>query len=126
MADMQSLSRLRNPRTEPKPEKSAPKAVDDGTKPGEDEGEGQHETLEKAHEKEPGSKHVLVSHDGYGVTTHGIDENGEHDGPHDHDNMDEAMQHVKGFMGEEGEDDHDGDEDSQGHEDPMETSGNLY
>lgn len=120
MAEMQSLSRLRNPRTEAKPE---PKGVDSGAGEENEQGEpGAHEALESMHEAEPGSKHAVVSHDGYGMTSHTVDENGEHSGPHDHANIEELKQHLgKFFNEEEGEKDHDG-----GGEEPIENSGSLY
>jgi hypothetical protein len=98
------------------------KGVDTGVEPDkeEDGDDGPHGALEAMHENEPGSKHVVVSHDGYGMTSHGIDEGGEHSGPHDHANLEELKSHLgKFFDEEEHEDGHDGEEDE-------EDSGNLY
>lgn len=122
MAEMQSLSRLRNPRTEAKPE---PKGVDagDGKMEENEQGDtGAHAALESMHASEPGSKHAVVSHDGYGMTSHTVDEDGNHEGPHDHANIEELRGHLgKFFNEEEGEGHEDG-----GHEEPLEDSGNLY
>jgi len=122
--EMQALSRLRNPRTEEKPK--AIKGVDsgDGKQEENEQGEpGAHEALESMHEAEPGSKHAVVSHDGYGMTSHTIDEDGNHEGPHDHANIEELKSHLgKFFNEEEGE----GHEDGDGGEDHLEDSGNLY
>lgn len=107
-----ALSRLR--RTEPR----EIKGVDTGE--GKEEGEGgPHEALEAMHEHEPGSKHVVVSHDGYGMTSHGIDENGEHSGPHDHENIEALKSHLGKFFDEE-------EHEPEHEEDDLEDSGNLY
>src|SRR5487761_2488573 len=96
--EMQSLSRLRNPRTEPR----AMKGVDPGAGKQEEQGEpGAHDALQAMHDHEPGSKHVVVSHDGYGMTSHGINEDGEHDGPHDHENIEALKHHLGKFFDEE-------------------------
>jgi len=119
--EMQSLSRLRNPRTESKPEpvKGADNA---GENDGDESEGGPHEALETMHEHEPGSKHAMVSHDGYGMTSHTVDEDGNHEGPHDHANIEELKGHLgKFFNEEEGEGHEDG-----GHEDNLEDSGSLY
>jgi hypothetical protein len=122
-----SLSRLRNRNdAESGAKAAAPKGVDEGNE-AEEEGEGgAHEALEKMHEEEPESKHAIVSHDGYGMTSHHIDENGEHSGPHDHENIEELKSHLgKFFNEEEGEGKEKGDNDD--HEDADEDSGNnLY
>jgi len=117
--EMQAMSRLRNPRTEEKP---APKGVDDGKMEEDEQGEpGAHEALESMHEAEPGAKHMVVSHDGYGMTSHGVDENGEHSGPHDHENMEALKSHMGKFFDEEENEGH-----GDAHEDALEDSGNLY
>lgn len=121
--EMQSLSRLRNPRTESKPEpiKGADNAGEN--KGDESDGEGgAHGALEAMHGHEPSSKHAVVSHDGYGMTSHTVDENGEHTGPHDHANIEELKSHLGKFFNEE---------EGEGHEqggspEPMEDSGSLY
>lgn len=123
MAEMQSLSRLRNPRTEAAPEKKAIKGVDTGEEhDGEESEGGPHEALEAMHDHEPSSRHAVVSHDGYGMTSHTVDEEGNHEGPHDHANIEELKSHLgKFFNEEEGEGHEDGD-----HEEPLEDSGSLY
>jgi|HubBroStandDraft_1064217.scaffolds.fasta_scaffold12576_4 hypothetical protein len=121
--EMQAMSRLRNPRTEHAAEKPI-KGVDDGKADGDNRmsEDGAHEALDLMHGSDPGSRHVVVSHDGYGMTSHGINEDGEHDGPHDHANIEELKSHLGKFFNEEegeGHDEHDGEE-------PLEDSGNLY
>lgn len=100
----ESLSRLRNPRRpEPKGEAEHAESV------GEHEatGDHMHDAAEAMHKAEPGSKHMVMSHDGYGMKSHSVDEQGNHE---EHDE-DEAHDHVKRFMGtDEGEEDDNGDE----------------
>ena len=67
--------------------------VDDGDSQG-----GSHGALMAMHKAEPGSKHMVVSHDGYGVKSHSIDEQGQHDGPHEDE---AAHEHMQRFMGGE-------------------------
>lgn len=107
----EALSRLRNPRTEPRPEakptEKAPSAVDTG------EDEHMHEAAEHLHEAEPGSKHMIVSHDGLGMRSHGIHEDGRHEpeqGAHDHENLEELKSHMGKFFDEEEKEGEDGEE----------------
>jgi hypothetical protein len=63
-----------------------------------------HAAAEAMHTAEPGSKHMIVSHDGYGMKSHGIDEQGKHDpeqGAHDHDNIEALKDHMNQFFDEE-------------------------
>ena len=98
----ESLSRLRNSRRpEPMEEKKAPEHVDTGEQP---EGDHMHAAAESLHAAEPGSKHMVVSHDGYGMKSHGIDEQGKHEpeqGAHDHENIEELKAHMGKFFNEE-------------------------
>ena len=107
----EALSRLRNPRTEPRPEppKEAPAHVETGEEP---EGDHMHAAAEALHKAEPHSKHMIISHDGYGMKSHGIHEDGRHDpeqGSHDHENIEELKPRLmKFFNEEEGEGKHEG------------------
>ncbi len=97
----ESLSRLSNPRRpmmdmKPKMADKEPKGVDEG----ESTGEPMHDAAEAMHKAEPGSKHMIASHDGYGMKTHSIDEKGQHEGPHEDE---EAHAHMHRFMGGEEE-----------------------
>jgi hypothetical protein len=97
----EAMSRLSNPRrptmdSKPKKEEKAPEGVDEG----EASGDPMHDAAEKMHKAEPGSKHMIASHDGYGLKTHSIDEKGEHEGPHEDE---EAHAHMQRFMGGEQE-----------------------
>src|ERR1700753_3148902 len=77
--------------------KGAAKPVEHGKVSGEPEhgGEADHlsQAVQSAHEADPASKHMIVSHDGFGIKSHGIHETGEHDGPHDHENIEALKQH---------------------------------
>lgn len=46
-------------------------------------------------------KHHHVLHDGAMMHSHGTDEQGQHDGTHDHANMEELRQTMDKFLGEE-------------------------
>ena len=99
----ESLSRLRNPRTESRqePEMKKPEHVESGEEP---EGDHMHVAAEALHKAEPGSKHMIISHDGYGMRSHGIHEDGRHEpeeGAHDHENIEELKQHMGKFFDEE-------------------------
>jgi hypothetical protein len=65
----------------------------------EDGGDHMHMAAEAIHQAEPQAKHMIVSHDGYGMKTHSIDEAGKHDGPHEDE---AAHEHMQRFMGEGG------------------------
>jgi hypothetical protein len=95
----ESLSRLRNPRAESKPEEKAPEHVDTG-----EMGDHHHAAAEALHTAEPGSKHMIVSHDGYSYRSHGIHEDGKHEpeeGTHDHENLEALKSHMGKFFDEE-------------------------
>lgn len=98
----ESLSRLHNPRRPaPMEEKKAPANVDTGEQP---EGDHMHAAAEAMHAAEPGSKHMIISHDGYGMKSHGIHEDGTHEpaeGAHDHENMEALKSHMNQFFNEE-------------------------
>jgi len=47
-------------------------------------------------------KHLHVYHDGMTLHSHGINEAGEHDGTHDHENLDELKESMGRFLDEEG------------------------
>jgi hypothetical protein len=100
----EALSRLHNPRRpEPAEEKKAPAHVDTGEQP---EGDHHHAAAEALHAAEPGSKHMIVSHDGYGMRSHGIHEDGRHEpeqGAHDHENLEALKSHMGKFFDEEEE-----------------------
>jgi hypothetical protein len=100
----EALSRLRNPRTEPRPEASETEKKPAGVDTGEDG--HMHEAAEHLHAAEPGSKHMIVSHDGLGMRSHGIHEDGTHEpeqGAHDHENLEELKSHMGKFFDEEEE-----------------------
>jgi hypothetical protein len=104
----ESLSRMGH-RPAPMEEKKAPAHVDTGTEP---EGDHMHAAAEALHAAEPESKHMIVSHDGYGMKSHGIHEDGTHEpeeGAHDHENIEELKSHLGKFFNEE--------EDEGSHED---------
>ena len=107
----ESMSRLSNPRRptmDSKPKMAEePKGVDEG----ESSGDHMHDAAEMMHKAEPGSKHIIASHDGYGLKTHSIDEQGKHEGPHEDE---EAHAHMQRFMGGEQEQtQHDGGEEPE-------------
>ena len=63
-----------------------------------------HMAAEAMHAAEPESKHMIVSHDGYGMKSHGIHEDGRHEpehGAHDHENIEELKSHLGKFFNEE-------------------------
>lgn len=89
----------------------------EGMKTEEKVGDHMHEAAESMHKAEPHSKHMIMSHDGMGMKSHSIDEQGQHEEHEDGD----SDEHVKRFMGaDEGTEEHDGGEE------PEENSGNLY
>ncbi len=98
----EAMSRLSNPRRptmETKP--AAPAHVETGEQP---EGDHMHAAAESLHAAEPGSKHLIVSHDGLGMKSHGVHEDGRHEpeqGAHDHENIEELKAHMGKFFNEE-------------------------
>ena len=54
-----------------------------------------------ANHHEPGGKHLHMHHDGMGVTSHGVREGGEHDGPNEHGSPEEAGQHAASFLADQ-------------------------
>ena len=75
-----------------------------------EDGDAMYSAAESLHAAEPQSKHMIVSHDGYGMKSHGIHDDGRHEperGAHDHDNIEELKSHLgKFFNEEEAEGDH--------------------
>ena len=55
----------------------------------------------KAMHAEMGGKHMHVHHDGIMHTSHQIGEDGEVEGPHDHENIEELKSHLGKFFDEE-------------------------
>jgi hypothetical protein len=101
----EALSRMGSrKRSEPKTDEKPPEPVEDG-KP---EGDHMHQAAESMHKAEPHFRHMIMSHDGYGMKTHSIDEQGKHEGPHEDE---EANAHMQRFMG--GEQQHDGGEEPE-------------
>lgn len=96
----EAMSRLSNPRRAvPRmEEKKEPTNVDTGEQP---EGDHMHAAAEAMHAAEPGSKHMIVSHDGYGMKSHGIDEQGNHKETEEHNTAEEADEALHKFFGEE-------------------------
>lgn len=114
MAEAQALSRLRNPRTEPRPEAREEEKQLAGVDTGEDG--HMHDAAESLHAAEPGSKHMIVSHDGLGMKSHGIDEQGKHEpemGEHDHENIEELKSHLGKFFNEEEQEPKEGNDDGE-------------
>jgi hypothetical protein len=76
-----------------------------------------HALMHMAHSNEPESKHMHISHDGLSLKSHGINEAGEHDGPHEHDDVEGVKNHVDSMMGnsEDGDDENEQDEMPLGH-----------
>ena len=110
----EAMSRLSNPRrpsmdSKPRMAEKTPLGTDEGER--EETGEPMHDAAESMHKAEPGSKHMIASHDGYGLKTHSIDEHGKHEGPHEDE---EAHAHMQRFMGgEEEQPKHDGGEEPE-------------
>lgn len=108
-----SLSLLRSTRTDLRPDE--PRASAPNTEP-QPEGEPMHEALDKMHENDPSSKHMIVSHDGYSAHSAGIDEDGKHEpesGAHDHENLEALKDHMGKFFDEEEDEGKKGDEDGE-------------
>jgi hypothetical protein len=62
-----------------------------------------HMTTHVAHHMMPEAKHHHSSHDGFSHQSHGVSEDGQHDGTHDHENLDELKSSMDKFLGEEGQ-----------------------
>lgn len=119
----EALSRLHNPRRPEPKEFAAGKEAE-----GEHEAESRdpmHDAAEAMHKADPGSKHMIVSHDGYTAKSHGIHEDGTHEpaeGAHDHENMEALKSHMTKFFNEE---ENEGKQDDDGEEEPEENQ-SLY
>ena len=61
-----------------------------------------HDHLSAMH-VEMGGKHMHVHSDGMKHTTHHVGEDGEVQGPHDHENIEALKQHMDQFLNEEGQ-----------------------
>ena len=61
------------------------------------------------HHVSGGDKHHITHHDGMSMHSHGIHEDGQHDGPHDHENVEDAKESLGQMMGAEGVEQGDGD-----------------
>lgn len=82
------------------PPAAASEQDENGDQPEPEEGEGgghMQQAAEAMHNAEPNAKHMIMSHDGYGIKTHSIDEAGKHEGPHEDE---EAEAHLQRFKGE--------------------------
>jgi hypothetical protein len=60
-----------------------------------------HALMHMAHAHAPEGKHHHVHHDGMMMHSHGVNEAGEHEGTHDHENIDELKQSMGKFLDEE-------------------------
>jgi hypothetical protein len=56
-----------------------------------------------AHKHSGGDKHHIVHSDGMTHTSHEIGEDGEHNGPHEHNSAEEAKESLGRFLDEEAE-----------------------
>ncbi len=66
-----------------------------------DDGSGAGEHLKAYHDAMGGGKAMLVHHDGMNITSHQIGEDGEVQGPHDHQNLEELKSAMDQFLDEE-------------------------
>ncbi len=66
-----------------------------------DDGSGAGEHLKAYHDAMGGGKAMLVHHDGMNITSHQIGEDGEVQGPHDHQNLEELKSAMDKFLDEE-------------------------
>lgn len=58
-----------------------------------------HMTTHIAHQMQPEAKHHHSMHDGFSHSTHGVSEDGQHQGTNEHESTDEAANEMKSFMG---------------------------
>lgn len=75
-----------------------------------------HALMHMAAKHEPESKQMHVKHDGMSMTSHGVHEGGEHDGPHDHENIEALKDHMGKFFDEEENEGEDGKQYAKGDE----------
>lgn len=59
-----------------------------------------HALMHMANHHEPGGKHVHVHSEGGVHKMHTVDENGNHEGPHDHQDLDELHNSMDKFLGQ--------------------------
>lgn len=60
-----------------------------------------HALMHMAAHHAPGVKHMHVQHDGMEITSHQAGEDGEVEGPHNHENMEALKDHMDQFLNEE-------------------------
>ena len=60
-----------------------------------------HKLMTEAAAHPDGGKHMHVHHDGAKFTTHHVGEDGEVQGPHDHENLESLKDHMAQFFDEE-------------------------
>jgi hypothetical protein len=60
-----------------------------------------HALMHMAAHHEPGAKHMHVMSDGMDHTTHHVENGGEVQGPHDHENIEAVKEHLGKFFDEE-------------------------
>ncbi len=89
----------KNAMPEPKPKAARP-AAPAPMGGGDESGAGEH--LQAFQDRMGGGKAMLVHHDGINLQSHQIGEDGEVEGPHDHDNLEALKQHMDQFLDEEG------------------------
>lgn len=54
------------------------------------------------HHVTDGQKHHVIHHDGMTMHSHGVHEDGQHEGTHDHENIEELKDSMSKFLDEEG------------------------
>ncbi len=82
-----------------------------------------HALAHLAHHVTEGEEHHLTHHDGIGFHSHGIHEDGEHEGTHDHENLEEVKESLGKFFDEEGQEGKD--EEHQGEEEEPHPLGGI-
>ncbi len=86
----------------PAPAAKAPRPMAAAPMAAQDDGSGAGEHLKAYHDAMGGGKAMLVHHDGINLTSHQIGEDGEVQGPHDHENLDQLKASMDQFLSEEG------------------------
>lgn len=67
-----------------------------------------HALMHMAHHHEPGGKHMHIHSEGGMHSMHHVDENGDNQGPHDHDNLDDVKNTMDQFLGGDSSQDNNG------------------
>jgi hypothetical protein len=62
-----------------------------------------HALMHVAHQHAPEGKHMHIHHDGMMMHSHGVNEASEHEGTHDHENIEELKESMGKFLDEEGQ-----------------------